>query len=128
MSDLDKLVEELSKLSVLEAAELVKKLEVAWGVSAAAPVAVAAAGPAAASAVAAEPVEEQTEFDVFIKDAGAKKIEVIKAIRQLTSLGLKEAKDLAETAGGKVLEAVSKEAAADAKAKLEAAGATVEVK
>ena len=128
MSDLEKLVEELSKLSVLEAAELVKKLEAAWGVSAAAPVAVAAAGPSTAAAVVAEPIEEQTEFDVIIKDAGAKKIEVIKAIRQLTSLGLKEAKDLAETAGGKVLEAVSKEVAADAKGKLEAAGASVEVK
>jgi large subunit ribosomal protein L7/L12 len=127
MADLDKIVEELGKLSVLEAAELVKKLEAAWGVSAAAPVAVAAAGPAAAAA-AAEPVEEQTEFDVVIKEAGAKKIEVIKVIRQLTSLGLKEAKDVAETAGAKILEAVSKEAAADAKTKLEAAGASIEVK
>jgi large subunit ribosomal protein L7/L12 len=127
MADLDKLVEQLGKLSVLEAAELVKKLEAAWGVSAAAPVAVAAAGPAAAAA-AAEPVEEQTEFDVVIKETGAKKIEVIKVIRQLTSLGLKEAKDVAETAGAKVLEAVSKDAAADAKTKLEAVGASVEVK
>jgi large subunit ribosomal protein L7/L12 len=90
--------------------------------------AVAAAAPVAAAVAAAEPEEEQTEFDVIIKDAGPKKIEVIKAIRQLTSLGLKEAKDLAETAGGKVLEAVSKEAAADARTKLEAAGAAVEVK
>ena len=88
MADLEKLVEELSKLSVLEAAELVKKLETAWGVSAAAPVAIAAAGAAAPAAAAAEPVEEQTEFDVIIKDAGAKKIEVIKTIRQLTNLGL----------------------------------------
>lgn len=127
MADLDKIVEELGKLSVLEAAELVKKLEVAWGVSAAAPVAVAAAGPVAAVA-AAEPVEEKSEFDVVIKEAGVKKIEVIKVIRQLTSLGLKEAKDVAETAGAKVLEAVSKDAAGDAKAKLEAVGATVEVK
>ncbi len=127
MADLDKIVEELGKLSVLEAAELVKKLEAAWGVSAAAPVAVAAAGPAAAAA-AAEPVEEKTEFDVVIKEAGAKKIEVIKVIRQLTNLGLKEAKDVAETAGAKVLEAVSKEAAADAKSKLEAVGASIEVK
>lgn len=126
MADLDKIVEQLSTLSVLEAAELVKKLEAAWGVSAAAPVAAVAAS-AAAPAAAAEPVEEQTEFDVIIKDAGPKKIEVIKTIRQLTSLGLKEAKDLAETAGGKVLEAVSKEAANDAKAKLEAAGAVVQV-
>jgi large subunit ribosomal protein L7/L12 len=126
MADLEKLAEELGKLSVLEAAELVKKLEAAWGVSAAAPVAVA--GPAAAGpAAAAEPEEEKTEFDVIIKDAGPKKIEVIKAIRQMTTLGLKEAKDMAETAGGKVLEAVSKEAAADAKSKLEAAGAVVEV-
>ena len=127
MADLDKIVEELGKLSVLEAAELVKKLEAAWGVSAAAPVAVAAAGPMAAAA-AAEPVEEKTEFDVVIKEAGAKKIEVIKVIRQLTNLGLKEAKDVAETAGAKVLEAVSKDAAADAKSKLEAVGASIEVK
>jgi large subunit ribosomal protein L7/L12 len=126
MADLDKLVEELGKLSVLEASQLVKKLEEAWGVSAAAPVAMAAA-PAGGAAAAAEPVEEKTEFDVIIKDAGPKKIEVIKTIRQLTSLGLKEAKDMAETAGGKVLEAVSKEAATDAKAKLEAAGAVIEV-
>jgi large subunit ribosomal protein L7/L12 len=126
MADLDKLVEELGKLSVLEAAQLVKKLEESWGVSAAAPVAVAAA--AAPSAAAAEPVEEKTEFDVIIKDAGPKKIEVIKTIRQLTNLGLKEAKDVAETAGSKILEAVSKDAANDAKGKLEAAGAVIEVK
>jgi large subunit ribosomal protein L7/L12 len=125
MADIEKLVEELGKLSVLEASQLVKKLEEAWGVSAAAPVAVAAV--ASAGAAVAEPVEEKTEFDVIIKDAGPKKIEVIKAIRQMTSLGLKEAKDLAETAGGKVLEAVSKEAATDAKSKLEAAGAVVEL-
>lgn len=125
MSDkLEKLVEELSTLSVLEAADLVKKLEEKWGVSAAAPVAVAAAGGAAASA---EPVEEKTEFDVVIKDAGAKKIDVIKVIRQLTSLGLGEAKTLAETAGGKVLTAVGKDAATDAKKKLEEAGANVVV-
>jgi len=128
MADLDKLVEELGKLSVLDAAQLVKKLEEAWGVSAAAPVAMAVAGAPAAGAAAAEPVEEQTEFDVIIKDAGPKKIEVIKAIRQLTNLGLKEAKDAAETAGTKLLEAVSKDAANDAKAKLEAAGAVVELK
>ncbi len=125
MADLNKLVEELSALTVLEAAELVKMLEEKWGVSAAAPVAVAAAAPT--EAAAAEPIEEKTEFDVIIKEAGPKKIEVIKTIRQLTTLGLKEAKDLAETAGGKVLEGVSKEAAMDAKAKLEAAGAVVEV-
>ncbi len=125
MADLTKLVEELSTLSVLEAAELVKKLEEKWGVSAAAPVAAVAA---AAAPVAAEPVEEQTEFDVIIKDAGAKRIDVIKVVRQLTNLGLKEAKEVAETAGAKVLEAVTKEAATDAKKKLEEAGATVEVK
>ena len=129
MADIDKLVEELGKLSVLEAAQLVKKLEEAWGVSAAAPVAMAAmAAPATGAATPAEVEEEKTEFDVIIKDAGPKKIEVIKTIRQLTSLGLKEAKEMAETAGGKVLEAVSKDAANDAKGKLEAAGAVVEVK
>ena len=125
MSDLNKLVEELSTLTILEAADLVKKLDEKWGVSAAAPVA-AAAMPSGAAA-AAEPVEEKTEFSVVIKDAGAKKIEVIKVIRQLTNLGLKEAKDVAETAGSKVLEAVSKESASDAKAKLETAGASVEI-
>ena len=126
MAELEKIVDQLSELSVLEAAELVKLLEDKWGVSAAAPVAVAAvAGMAAAGS--AEPAEEKTEFDVIIKEAGPKKIEVIKAIRQLTSLGLKEAKDLAETSDGKVLEGVGKEAANDAKSKLEAAGATVEV-
>jgi large subunit ribosomal protein L7/L12 len=125
MADLNKLADQLGKLSVIEAAELVKMLEENWGVSAAAPVAVAAASPAAAGA--AEPAEEQTEFDVVIKEPGPKKIEVIKAIRQLTSLGLKEAKDLAETPDGKVLEGVGKEAATDAKSKLEAAGASVEV-
>ncbi len=124
MTDLEKLVESLGKLSVLEAAELVKMLEEKWGVSAAAPVAVAAAGPAAA---AAEPVEEKTEFDVVIKDAGPKKIETIKVIRQLTNLGLVEAKTMAETAGSKVLTGVGKDAANDAKGKLEAAGAVVEV-
>jgi large subunit ribosomal protein L7/L12 len=126
MVNLETLADELSKLTVLEAAELVKILEQKWGVSAAAPIAVAAA-PTSAAAAAAEPVEEKTEFDVIIKDAGPKKIEVIKTIRQLTSLGLKEAKDMAETVGGKVLEAVSKEAANDAKSKLEAAGAVIEI-
>ncbi len=124
MADLEKIVEQLSELSVLEAAELVKKLEEKWGVSAAAPVAMAAAaGPAAA----AEPVEEKTEFDVVLKDPGPKKIEVIKVIRALTNLGLVEAKTMAETAGAKVLSAVGKEAANDAKAKLEAAGGVVEL-
>jgi large subunit ribosomal protein L7/L12 len=123
-ANLEKIVEELSKLSVLEAAELVKALEEKWGVSAAAPVAAAAAaGPAAAAVV----VEEKTEFDVVIKDAGPKKIETIKVIRQLTSLGLGEAKTMAETVGGKVLAGVGKEAAMDAKKKLEEAGAVVEV-
>jgi len=125
MSDkLAKLVDELSTLSVLEAADLVKMLEEKWGVSAAAPVAMMAGGAAAA---AAEPVEEKTEFDVVIKDPGAKKIDVIKVIRQLTSLGLGESKTLAETAGGKVLSAVGKDAAADAKKRLEEAGANVVV-
>ena len=125
MADLEKLAEDLSGLSVLEAAELVKQLEEKWGVSAAAPMAVAAAPAAAAGA--AEPEEEKTEFDVVIKETGPKKIEVIKAIRQMTSLGLKEAKELAETPGSKVMEGVGKEAATDAKGKLEAAGATVDL-
>jgi large subunit ribosomal protein L7/L12 len=123
MADLDKLVKELGKLTVLEASELVGKLEEDWGVSAAAPVAVAAA-PAAVGA-AAEAAVEKTEFDVVIKETGPKKIEVIKAIRQFTSLGLKEAKELAETPDSKVLEGVGKDAAEDAKTKLEAAGAVV---
>jgi large subunit ribosomal protein L7/L12 len=122
MADLNQIVEQLSTLSVLEAAELVKKLEEKWGVSAAAPVAMAAAaGPAAA----AEPVEEKTEFDVVIKEAGAKKIDVIKVIRQLTNLGLGEAKTMAETAGAKVLTGAGKDAANDAKKRLEEAGATI---
>ncbi len=126
MADLDKLVEELSKLTVLEAAELTKKLEEKWGVSAAAPVAMAAM-PGAAAGGAAEAADEKTEFTVVIKDVGPKKIDVIKAIRQITNLGLKDAKDLAEAAGAKVLEAAGKEAAMDAKGKLEAAGAVVEL-
>lgn len=123
MADLEKIVDSLSELSVLEAAELVSKLEEKWGVSAAAPVAMQAAGPVAA----AEPEEEKTEFDVVIKEAGPKKIEVIKVIRKLTSLGLKESKELAETADAKVMEAVGKEAANDAKSQLEAAGAVIEL-
>ena len=119
---LEKIVDELSTLSVLEAADLVKKLEEKWGVSAAAPMAMAMPGMAAA---AAEPVEEKTEFDVVIKDPGAKKIDVIKVIRQLTSLGLGEAKTMAETAGSKVLVGVGKDAANDAKKKLEEAGASI---
>jgi large subunit ribosomal protein L7/L12 len=124
MADLEKLVSELGKLSVVEAAELVSKLEEEWGVSAAAPVATAAAP---ADGAAAEAGEEKTEFDVVIKDAGPKKIDVIKAIRQLTSIGLKEAKELSETAGSKIMEQVGKDAANEAKAKLEAAGATIEL-
>ena len=124
MSKIEKIVDELSSLTVLEAAELAKMLEEKWGVSAAAPMAVAAA---AGGGAAAEPVEEKTEFDVIIKDAGAKKIDVIKVIRQLTSLGLGEAKTLAETAGSKVLTGVGKDAAQDAKKKLEEAGAAVEL-
>jgi large subunit ribosomal protein L7/L12 len=110
MADLNKLVEELSVLTVLEAAELTKLLEAKWGVSAAAP------------------IEAQTEFTVILKEIGAKKIEVIKVIRQLTNLGLKEAKDLAETPNAKVLDLVTKDAAEDAKKKLTDVGATVEVK
>ncbi len=124
MADIAKLVEDLSALSVLEAADLVKALEEKWGVSAAAPVAVTPGGPAAP----VEPVEEPTEFDVILQDAGAKKIDTIKVIRTLTSAGLVEAKQMAETAGSKILSAVGKEAANDAKSKLEAAGAKVEVK
>lgn len=123
-ASLDKLVDQLSELSVMDAADLVKLLEEKWGVSAAAPVAmVAAAGPAGA----AEAAEEKTEFDVVIKEAGPKKIEVIKVIRQLTSLSLGDAKTLAETAGGKVLAEVGKDAAGEAKKKLEEAGAVIEV-
>lgn len=124
MADLEKLMSELSELTVLEAAELVKMLEEKWGVSAAAPVA-AAAGPVAAAAV--EEVEEKTEFDVVLKDAGPKKIETIKVIRQLTNLGLVDAKNMAEAADSKILEAVGKDIAQDAKEKLEAAGAKVEL-
>jgi large subunit ribosomal protein L7/L12 len=126
MADLEKLVEELSKLTVLEAAELTKKLEEKWGVSAAAPMAMAMM-PAGGGTAAAEAVEEKTEFTVVIKEVGPKKIDVIKAIRQITNLGLKEAKEMAETPNGKLLEAAGKEAAMDAKSKLEAAGAKVEV-
>jgi large subunit ribosomal protein L7/L12 len=124
MADLQKLVDELSKLTVLEAAELSKKLEEAWGVSAAAPVAVAAAGGGGAAA----PVEEKTEFTVVLVDGGDKKINVIKEVRAITSLGLKEAKDLVEGAPKAVKEGVSKQEAADIKKKLEEAGAKVELK
>jgi large subunit ribosomal protein L7/L12 len=125
MADLQKLVDELSTLTVIEAADLAKLLEEKWGVTAAAPMAVMAAG---AGAAAAPAVEEKTEFSVIIKDPGAKKIDVIRVIRTLTSLGLKEAKELAETSGAKVLDAVAKDAANDAKKKLEEVGATIEIK
>jgi large subunit ribosomal protein L7/L12 len=128
MADLAKLVDELSSLSVLEAADLVKKLEEKWGVSAAAPLAVAAMAAPGGAAAVAEAVEEKTEFDVIIKECGAKKIDVIRVVRQLTQLGLKEAKEVAETPDSKLLEGVSKEVANDAKSKLEAVGAVVEVK
>jgi large subunit ribosomal protein L7/L12 len=124
MSNLDQLVEDLSALSVLQAAELSKMLEEKWGVSAAAPVAMAAS---AAAAPAAE-VEEQTEFDVILAAFGDKKINVIKEVRAITGLGLKEAKDLVEAAPKPIKEAVSKDEAAKLKEQLEAAGATVEVK
>ena len=125
MADLQNLVQELSKLTVLEAAELSKLLEEKWGVSAAAPVA-AAAAPAAAAAAA--PVEEQTEFTVILAKAGDKKINVIKEVRTITGLGLKEAKDLVEAAPKPVKEGVSKDEVAKIKKMLEDAGASVEVK
>jgi large subunit ribosomal protein L7/L12 len=126
MADLQKLVDELSKLTVLEAAELSKKLEEAWGVSAAAPVAVAAVGGGAAGGAA--PAEEKTEFTVVLVDGGEKKINVIKEVRAITSLGLKEAKDLVEGAPKPVKEGVSKAEAEELKKKLEDAGAKVELK
>ncbi len=124
MADLEKLVDQLSKLTVLEAAELTTLLEEKWGVSAAAPVAVAAM-PAAGGG--AEPAEDKTEFDVILKDVGPKKIDVIKAIRQITQLGLKDAKELAESSGAKIMEQVGKDVAQDAKSKLEGAGASVDL-
>jgi large subunit ribosomal protein L7/L12 len=125
MADLQKLVDELSGLTVMEAAELSKLLEDKWGVSAAAPVAAASAAPAAA---AAAPVEEQTEFTVILAAAGEKKINVIKEVRTITGLGLKEAKDLVEAAPKPVKEGVNKEEAAKLRKMLEDAGAAVEVK
>jgi len=125
MADLQKLVDELSALTVFEAAELSKLLEEKWGVSAAAPVAVAAAAPAAA---AAAPAEEQTEFTVILAKAGDKKINVIKEVRTITGLGLKEAKDLVEAAPKPLKEGVGKDEVAKIKKMLEEAGATVEVK
>ena len=126
MANLDKIVEDLSALSVMEAAELSKLLEEKWGVSAAAPVAVAAAPGAAGGDAAA--AEEKTEFDVILASAGDKKINVIKEVRGITGLGLKEAKDLVEGAPKPLKEGVSKDEAAEIKKKLEEAGATVEVK
>jgi large subunit ribosomal protein L7/L12 len=125
MADLVKIVEDLSALTVLEAAELSKLLEEKWGVSAAAPVAVAAAAGGGAAAVVEE---EKTEFDVVLVDAGANKINVIKEVRAITGLGLKEAKDLVEAAPKAVKEGVNKAEAADIKKKLEDAGAKVDVK
>jgi len=122
MADIKKIKESLDKLTVLEAAELVTMLEEEWGVSAAAPVAVAAV---AAGGDAGDAGDAKSEFDVVIKDTGPKKIEVIKAIRAITSLGLKDAKDMAEAADSKVLEGAGKEAAEEAKKQLEEAGATI---
>lgn len=124
MADIEKIKDQLSKLTVLEAAELVTMLEEEWGVSAAAPVAVAAV---AAGGDGGDAGEVKTEYDVVIKETGPKKIEVIKAIRSITSIGLKDAKELAESADGKILEAVGKDAAEEAKKQLEEAGATVEL-
>ena len=123
MTNLSKIVDDLSSLTVMEAAELSKMLEEKWGVSAAAPVAMMAGGAAAAA-----PVEEKTEFDVILVEAGAQKINVIKEVRAITGLGLKEAKDLVEGAPKAVKEGVSKEDAAKLKAQLEGAGAKVELK
>src|SRR5215211_4733108 len=128
MADLAKLVDELSSLTVLEAAELSKLLEDKWGVSAAAPVAVAAAPAAGGAAAAAAPAEEQTEFTVILAAAGEKKINVIKEVRTITGLGLKEAKDLVEGAPKPVKEGIGKDEVAKIRKMLEDAGATVEVK
>jgi len=124
MADLEKLVDELGSLTLLEASELTKMLEEKWGVSAAAPVAM---GMMPMGAAAVEEAEEKTEFDVVLKEIGPKKINVIKEVRALTSLGLKEAKDVVDGAPNTVMEGVGKEAAEEAKAKLEAAGAVVEL-
>jgi len=125
MADLQSIAENLSSLTVLEASELVKMLEEKWGVSAAAPMAIAAAGAAPAAAAA---VEEKTEFEVILKEVGEKKIDVIKVVRQVTSLGLKEAKDLVEGAPKTVKEGASKDEAADIKKKFEEVGAKIEIK
>jgi large subunit ribosomal protein L7/L12 len=126
MADLQKLVEDIKGLSLMEASELVKMLEEELGVSAAAPMAMAMPG-MMAGAAAAEEEEEQTEFDVTLKEIGPKKIQVIKVVRQLTSLGLREAKEVVDGAPSKILEAVSKEAAEEAKSKIEAEGAVAEI-
>lgn len=126
MADLEKIVEDLSGLTLLEAAELTKMLEEKWGVSAAAPM--AGAMPMAGMPGAVEEAEEQTEFDVVLKEIGPKKINVIKEVRALTNLGLKEAKEVVDGAPNTILEAVSKEAADEARAKLEEVGAVIEVK
>ncbi|HYJ12664.1 MAG TPA: 50S ribosomal protein L7/L12 [Thermomicrobiales bacterium] len=128
MSDNTALIEQLEGLTVLELNSLVKNLEDRWGVSAAAPVAVGVAGGAAAGGAAAAEEEEKTEFDVVLTDIGANKIQVIKAVRELTSLGLKEAKDLVDSAPKAIKEGVAKDEAEAAKAKLEEAGAKAEVK
>lgn len=128
MADLNALIDQLSGMTVLEIVELTKALEDKWGVKAAAAVAVAAAPAAAAAAAPAEPIEEPTEFNVILKDAGAKKIEVIKVVRALTNLGLKEAKDAVEGAPKEILTSVTKDAANDAKKKFEEVGAVAEVK
>jgi len=124
----EEIIEAISNMTVLDLAELVKALEVKFGVSAAAPVAVAAAASPAVAEAAAAPVEEQTEFDVILKTVGDQKIQVIKAVRELTSLGLREAKEVVDGAPSTILKAVTKEAAAAAKEKIEAAGAAVEIK
>jgi large subunit ribosomal protein L7/L12 len=126
--DSEQIISALEKMTVLELNALVKQLEERWGVTAAAPVAMGASPAAAGAAAAAAPEEEQTEFDVILTEIGANKIQVIKAVRELTSLGLKEAKDLVEAAPKPVKEAVSKDEAQAAKAKLEEAGAKAEVK
>ena len=125
MADLQNIAENLSTLTVMEVAQLVKVLEEKWGVSAAAPVAIAAAGAGPAAAAA---VEEQTEFEVILKEVGDKKINVIKAVREVTSLGLKEAKDLVDGAPKTIKEGVTKDEAANIKKKFEAEGATVDIK
>ena len=127
MADLEKIVDDLSSLTLLEAAELTKMLEEKWGVSAAAPMAMAAMPGMMGGAAEAEAAEEQDEFDVVLKEVGPKKINVIKEVRALTALGLKEAKEVVDNLGT-IMEAVSKEAAQEAKAKLEEAGAVVELK